>query len=145
MTKLYIYVASHFLPAIFHTTEVGRGRKLISYSIPVYLTKGSMAYRESIWKELTNIVQEDKKWIMVWEELLKYAKIRHEEEKDVILFDYEYIPSIIEHMKQVSRLKICVLCQKLEKKWEFYGVSTKRFEHIYKIPIWKVYHTFPQS
>lgn len=146
MTKLYIYTAAHFLLAFFRTTEVGRGRKLISYKIPVYLTKGSMSYRESIWKELICILQEDEKWqIMVWEELLNYARIRREEEKDVILFDKKYIPYVIEYMNQVSRLKICVLCQKLERKWKIYGVHTKCFEHIYNIPVWNTYCVFTKS
>lgn len=105
-----------------------------------------MSYRESIWKELIRIMQEDEKWqIMVWEELLNYARIRREEEKDVILFDKKYIPYVIEHIDQVSRLKICVLCQKLERKWKIYGIYTKCFEHIYNISVWNVYCVFTKS
>lgn len=144
ITKLFIGIASHFLEVLYRPTESGRGNTIMMYTLPITLTEGSKKYRSGIWEELIVLSEE-----VGWENdicsiLEKYAEGWHNEvEKEVFEFDKDYIVQLVDKLWHKNRIRYCVLCKKIKKKWKHYGIEiTDEFNRIFKCEEWKIYDVF---
>lgn len=141
LTKLFIGIAEHFLNVLYRPAESGRGRTITMYTIPVILTEGSKRYRGNLWEELILLSEEE-----YWEKdirviLEKYAAGWHDEvEKDVFEFDKEYIVKLVGKIWHKNKIRYCVLCKNLKKKWKHYGIDTvDEFDTVFECEEWKIY------
>ncbi len=144
ITKLFMGIASHFLNVLYRPAESGRGNIIMMYNIPIILTEGCKKYRGGIWKELISLSEEE-----FWEKdirfiLEKYAEGWYEEvEKDVFEFDKEFIVKLVDKLWQKNKIRYCVLCKKLKKKWKHYGIGvTDEFNTVFECEEWKIYDVF---
>ncbi len=143
-TKLFIGIACHFLEVLYRPAESGRGNTITMYTLPITLTEGSKKYRSGIWEELILLSEE-----ACWEKdirliLEKYAEGWHDEvKKDVFEFDKEYIVQLVDKLWHKNKIRYCVLCKKLKRKWQHYGVDVaKEFKTVFECEEWKIYDVF---
>lgn len=144
VTKLFMGIACHFLEVLYRPAESGRGNTVTMYTLPITLTEGSKKYRSGIWEELIVLSEE-----ACWEKdisnvLEKYAEGWHNEvEKEVFEFDKDYIVQLVDKLWYKNRIRYCVLCRKLKKKWKHYGIeTTDEFNMIFECEEWKIYDVF---
>lgn len=144
VTKLFMGIACHFLEVLYRPAESGRGNTVTMYTLPITLTEGSKKCRSGIWEELIVLSEE-----ACWEKdinnvLEKYAEGWYDEvEKKVFEFDKDYIVKLVDKLWRINRIRYCVLCKKLKKKWKHYGIeSTDEFNMIFECEEWKIYDVF---
>lgn len=144
VTKLFMGIAYHFLKVLYRPAESGRGNTVTLYTLPITLTEGSKKYRSSIWEELIEL-SEDACWEKDINNVLeKYAEGWHDEvEKEVFEFDKDYIVQLVDKLWCKNRIRYCVLCKKIKKKWKHYGIeSADEFNMIFECEEWKIYNVF---
>lgn len=118
-------ISNHFLEVLYRPAESGRGKTITMYTIPIILTEGCKKYRGSIWKELI-LLSEEAYWEKDIRNILeKYAEGWYDEvEKDVFEFDKKYIVKVVDKLWEKNKIRYCVLCKKLKKKWKHYGIDS---------------------
>lgn len=87
-----------------------------------------MLSEEAYWeKDIRNILE-------------KYAEGWYDEvEKDVFEFDKEYVVKLVDKLWEINKIRYCVLCKKLKKKWNHYGIdSADEFNIIFECEEWKM-------
>lgn len=144
ITKLFMGVAYHYLEVLYRPAESGRGNTVTMYMLPIRLTEGSKKYRGGIWEELI-VLSEETCWEKDISNILeKYATGWHDEvEKEVFEFDKNYIVQLIDKLWHKNRIRYCVLCKKLKRKWKHYGIkTTDEFNMIFDCEEWKIYDIF---
>ena len=144
VTKLFMGIACHFLKVLYQPAESGRGNTVTMYTLPITLTEGSKRYRSGIWEELI-VLSEEACWEKDISNILeKYAEGWHDEvEKEVFEFDKDYIIQLVDKLWCKNRIRYCVLCKKIKKKWKYYGIeSANEFNMIFECEEWKIYNVF---
>lgn len=144
ITKLFLGISNHFLNVLYRPTESGRGRTITLYTIPIILTEGCKKYRDIIWKEL-DLLSEEAYWEKDIRNILEnYAEGWYDEvEKDVFEFDKEYILKLVDKLWEKNKVRYCVLCKKLKKKWKHYGIEfADEFNAVCECEEWKIYNIF---
>ena len=144
ITKLFLGIADHFLKVLYRPAESGRGNTITMYTIPITLTEGCKKYRGKIWEELI-VLSENACWVKDISYILeKYAEGWHEEvEKEVFEFDKEYIVQLVDRLWHKNKIRYCVLCKNLKRKWKHYDIeSTGVFDMVFECEEWKVYDVF---
>lgn len=144
ITKLFMGISNHFLEVLYRPAESGRGKTITMYTIPIILTEGCKKYRGSIWKELI-LLSEEAYWEKDIRNILeKYAEGWYDEvEKYVFEFDKEYVVKLVDKLWEINKIRYCVLCKKLKKKWNHYGIdSADEFNIIFECEEWKIYNVF---
>jgi len=144
ITKLFMGVAYHYLEVLYRPAESGRGNTVTMYTLPIKLTEGSKKYRSGIWEELI-VLSEEACWEKDISNILeKYAEGWHDEvEREVFEFDKNYIVQLIDKLWYKNRIRYCVLCKKLKRKWNHYSIkTTDEFNMIFNCEEWKIYDIF---
>ena len=91
-----------------------------------------MLSEEAYWeKDIRNILE-------------NYAEGWYDEvEKDVFEFDKEYILKLVDKLWEKNKVRYCVLCKKLKKKWKHYGIEfADEFNAVCECEEWKIYNIF---
>lgn len=112
---LFVKVSSELLKLKFTHTEAGRKNTILMYQIPVKLSDGSKKYRELIWNCLFELYCKDQLYRMEIERIIEdYGWfITDEVEKELVLFDSQFIFRFFDHCFSPNKLSHCIIAKKV--------------------------------
>ena len=113
ITILFIEIARVFLQVQFSPVEPGRNREITIYTVPLSLSEGVKSYRELIWESLLVISKNKRYANRVRNLIYSYGKLISDETKDVMLYDFGYIKSIMETSYSSDKLENCIVAGRI--------------------------------
>lgn len=113
MIVLFLEISKKLLKLNFEVSEHEEGNNFSLYKVSVILQDGSRKYRGLIWNSLLEIGKKEKHKEKIREILLGYGSGYGDFNKEVMLFDLEYINNIFINLFPCINLKNTILASKI--------------------------------
>lgn len=122
---LFIKIAENLLTLVFNSTEATGKFSIKYYTIPMICNSHSKELRETIWKQLQKLINQEKYVISIIELLQSYSTEWNENiDKEILKFDKPFVELLLDNLNYDEIIKYEIY-NELLRRYKHFGIISK--------------------